>query len=79
LNKHQEQLKNSIKVSTNKIDKMVQKSLELGAFGAKINGSGFGGTMFALFPGKENSLKQAIEEVGGRAYVIKSSNGVEAF
>ncbi|MHA1489370.1 MAG: mevalonate kinase family protein [Promethearchaeota archaeon] len=80
LNMHQKQLKENIKVSTIKIDKMISNCMESGALGGKINGSGFGGTMFALgTPGKENLLNQAIEEAGGEAFVIKTSNGVESY
>ena len=42
-----------------------------------INGSGFGGTMFALAPGKEEKVKLAIEEAGGEAFSITTSKGVE--
>ena len=79
LNSHQTQLDKNVGISTKKINKMIKKCLDVGALGAKINGSGFGGTMFALFPENENSLKYAIEEAGGKAYAIKTSNGVEIY
>ncbi|MFX1568420.1 MAG: galactokinase family protein [Promethearchaeota archaeon] len=79
LNKHHYQLKENIGVSTEKIEKMISKSLELGAFGAKINGSGFGGTMFAILPGKEDQLVDSIENMGGEAFKVELSNGVETF
>jgi mevalonate kinase len=50
-----------------------------GAYGAKINGSGFGGTMFAVFPGNEITLQEAIEDAGGQAFLIDTSKGVESF
>jgi len=79
LNLHQYQLKNNIEISTKKIDDMISRCIETGALGAKINGSGFGGTMFALAPGKENKIKTAIEKAGGDAYLINTSKGVDTF
>jgi len=79
LNKHQEQLKEKIEITTPKIDKMIDKCLEAGALGAKINGSGFGGTIFAISLGNQESIKRSIEESGGKAYIIKTSNGVENY
>ena len=57
----------------------ISKCLESGALGAKINGSGFGGTMFALAPKSKRSMKDSIEIAGGKAYMIKTSNGVEEY
>ncbi|MHA1724430.1 MAG: mevalonate kinase family protein [Promethearchaeota archaeon] len=80
LNHHHKQLKVNIKISTKKIETMITNCLNSGALGAKINGSGFGGTMFALgLPGKESLLTRAIEIAGGQAYIIKTSNGVELY
>ncbi|NVM36044.1 MAG: GHMP kinase [Candidatus Lokiarchaeota archaeon] len=79
LNEHHYQLKENIEVSTDKIEKMVSNCLELGALGAKINGSGFGGTMFAFFPNNEDLLVESIEKMGGKAFKIKTSNGVEIY
>lgn len=80
LNMHHIQLKNNIGIYTEKIELMIKKCLESGALGAKINGSGFGGTMFALsIPGNEIPLKNAIEDAEGKAYMIKTSNGVEKY
>ncbi|MFX0056938.1 MAG: mevalonate kinase [Candidatus Hodarchaeota archaeon] len=79
LNLHHFQLKENIQVSTKKIDKMIFNCLRSGAFGGKINGSGFGGTMFILFPGNEQLVKQIIEDSGGEAYIIKTSKGVKFY
>jgi len=79
LNDHHYQLKENIEVSTDKIEKIISNCLEIGALGAKINGSGFGGTMFALFPDNEDLLIESIEKVGCVAYNIKTSNGVEIY
>lgn len=80
LNKHHHQLNINVGISTNKINTMLSECMNSGAFGGKINGSGFGGTMFALTaPGKEIELKKAIENTGGKAYLIKTSKGVETY
>ena len=79
LNQHQEQLKDNIEISTNKINKIIDACIEAGAYGCKINGSGFGGTMFALFPNNERILKKIISTVGGKAYIIRTSCGVETY
>ncbi len=79
LNQHQEQLRDNIGVSTSKINKIIEECLETGAYGSKINGSGFGGTMFALFPNSEQILKKTIQKAGGKAYNIKTSYGVETY
>ncbi|MFX0041473.1 MAG: mevalonate kinase [Candidatus Hodarchaeota archaeon] len=79
LNLQHQQLKNNIKISTKKIDKMISNCLEKGALGAKINGSGFGGTMFSLFPKNQELLIKAIENAGGEAFTITTSSGVETY
>ena len=79
LNQHQEQLRDNIGVSTSKINNIIEECIETGAYGSKINGSGFGGTMFALFPNNEQILKKTIQKAGGKAYNIKTSYGVETY
>ena len=79
LNLHQQQLNENIQISTAKINKMIQNCLESGAFGGKINGSGFGGTMFALLPNNEQLIKNIIEEAGGDGYLIEMSSGVDKY
>ncbi len=79
LNEHNKQLMDNIGISTMKINKIVSNCLNNGALGAKINGSGFGGTMFAFLPGNESNLINAIEESGGKAFLIKTSRGVESY
>jgi galactokinase len=79
INLHHQNLRDYIQVSTNKINDMISASLKAGARGAKINGSGFGGTMIALTLDKKETLKSAIEKVGGKAEILKTSNGVEIY
>lgn len=79
INKHQEQLRTKIEISTEKIDQMIASCREAGALGAKINGSGFGGTMFAFGIKKQKKLMKVIKKSGGVPYNISTSSGVEKF
>ncbi len=53
-------------VSCSKLDSMVEAALYVGALGAKVTGTGQGGVMVALTPGKElqNAVAQALETKG---------------
>lgn len=75
LNQHQESLRDAKKVSTPKIDRMISASLAAGALGAKINGSGGGGCMFAYSPYSPEKVAKAIENEGGKAYIINIDDG----
>ena len=74
---HHEQLSRNIQVSTEKIDRMVEASMAAGALGAKINGSGGGGCMFALAPGREEAVAEAMREAGGEAHIVQSHPGLQ--
>jgi len=75
INEHQEVLRDVLRISTPKIDRMIESSLEAGAYGAKINGSGGGGCMFAYAPENPGKVKEAIEKAGGEAFIIKVDEG----
>ena len=79
LNQHHQNLRDYIGVSTPTIDEMILKSIQNGALGCKINGSGFGGTMFALSPGNEQIIFELLTSMGFEAHILKTSNGVERF
>ena len=79
LNQHHQNLRDYIGISTPTIDKMIIHSIQNGALGCKINGSGFGGTMFALSPGNEQNIVESLASMGLDAYVLKTSNGVERY
>ena len=76
LNEHQEVLAKLLKISTPKIDAMLEAAGKAGALGGKINGSGGGGCMFVYAPQNPHKVKQAIEDVSGKAYIISSDSGV---
>jgi galactokinase len=77
MNRHQELLRNNLRVSTAKIDAMVDKALKAGALAAKINGSGEGGCMFAFCPGKQLEVAEAIKRAGGVPYIINIGKGLK--
>lgn len=77
LTEHHNILNNNLNISTPKIERMINASLEAGAFGAKINGSGGGGCMFAYAPEDPEKVAEAIEREGGKAYIVEPGNGVQ--
>ena len=75
LNEHHAVLRDVLKISTPKIEAMLDASLDAGALGGKINGSGGGGCMFAYAPKNAEIVAEAIEKVGGKSFIISSDNG----
>ncbi len=75
LTEHQNVLRDILGISTAKIDKMIEAAIKAGAYGAKINGSGGGGCMFAYAPENPGRIKSAIESVGGEAFIVHSDSG----
>jgi len=78
LTEHQTVLRDVLRISTPKIDRMLRAAEEAGALGGKINGSGRGGCMFAYAPEGAEEVARAIEREGGTAYVVKVDGGVRA-
>jgi galactokinase len=54
---------------------MIQAGLDAGALGGKINGSGGGGCMFVYAPENPEKVAKAIEQQGGKAYIITVDEG----
>ena len=75
LNRQQEILREDLGISTPKIDRMLDAALGAGALGGKINGSGGGGCMFAYAPGRAEETAAAVENAGGKAYIIRVDEG----
>jgi galactokinase len=75
LNEHQTILRDVLKISTPKIDGMLDAAMKAGAFGGKINGSGGGGCMFAYAPEHPERIAAAIRDAGGKAYIISPDTG----
>ncbi len=74
---HHVELRDGLGVSTPKIDRMLERAMEAGAYGGKINGSGGGGTMFAYAPNAQEPVAEAIKSADGKAFIIKMSDGVK--
>jgi galactokinase len=78
LTEHQSILRDALKISTPKIDRMLDAALNAGALGGKINGSGGGGCMFVYAPENVEHVAEAIERAGGKAYVVSVDEGTRA-
>jgi len=55
---------------------MISASLDAGAAGAKINGSGGGGCMFAYAPGDPHKVLDAVKKFTDEAWIIYPDEGV---
>lgn len=75
LSAHQDNLRDAKRVSTPKINRMINAAISAGALGGKINGSGGGGCMFAYAPTNTEDVVEAIEKEGGKAYIIEVAEG----
>jgi galactokinase len=74
MNEHHSILSGICRISTEKIDTMVKAALDAGAYGAKINGSGGGGCMFAYAPENTEKVFNAIKKIS-EAYIVNISEG----
>jgi len=75
LSAHQAVLRDVLRISTPKIDRMIDAAMNAGALGGKINGSGGGGCMFAYAPDRPEQVAEAITAAGGRAFVVRPDRG----
>ncbi len=78
MNEHQNILRNILRISTPKIDRMIDAACTAGAFGGKINGSGGGGCMFVYAPEHAEEAAEAIVKEGGKAYIVTSDSGTRS-
>jgi galactokinase len=69
-------LRDYIRISTPKIEQMMDAALNAGALGAKTNGSGGGGCMFAYAPEKAENVAEALEKTEAKAYIVRVDTGV---
>ncbi len=63
-------------ISTQKIEQMIEAALKAGALGAKTNGSGGGGCIFAYAHEKAEKVAEALEKVGAKVYIVRVDEGV---
>lgn len=75
LSDHHAVLRDVLKISTPKIERMLDAAQNAGAYGGKINGSGGGGCMFVYAPERPEDVAEAIEREGGRAFIVCSEPG----
>ncbi len=77
LNKHQDILRDYLKISTTKIDRMINAALDAGALGCKINGSGGGGCMFAYAPDNPEKVLNAVKVIAPESYIVYVDEGTK--
>jgi len=79
MNGHHAVLRDLLKITVPKIDNMIHAALNAGAYGAKIVGSGGGGSIVVVVkPGNENKVIEAIMEAGAKeAYSVAVHSGVK--
>jgi len=75
MNQHHERLRDYLQITVPKINLMVNRALEVGALGAKINGSGGGGTIAILAPGRQEEVCAALDEIGAVSYPVSCDPG----
>lgn len=75
LNRHQDILRDYLKISTDKIDRMIDAALDAGALGCKINGSGGGGCMFAYAPDNPEKVLNAVKVIAPESYIVFVDEG----
>lgn len=76
LTSQHEVLRDYLCISTPKIEQMIETALKAGALGAKTNGSGGGGCIFAYACDKAESIAEALEKTGAKVYIVHIDNGV---
>ena len=74
---HHTILRDMLNISVPKIEQMIETAMAAGAAGAKINGSGGGGTIVILAPGKQEAVTDALLAQGVDAFPVNVSRGGE--
>ncbi len=75
MNRHHNILRDKLKITTPKIDRMIDTALAAGASGAKINGSGGGGSIVVLAGQYQDAVTDALNGMGAAAYPVSVSAG----
>ena len=71
-------LREDLLVSLPKLDRMIETAMKAGALGAKINGSGEGGCIFAYAPGSSEKIAEALRGMDVRAEIVHVDHGVRS-
>lgn len=77
LSRQHEVLRDLLHISTPKIEKMIETSLKAGALGAKTNGSGGGGCIFAYTPENAQKVADALDKTGAKTFIVHVDEGVK--
>ncbi|SFW65428.1 galactokinase [Sinomicrobium oceani] len=76
MNEHHAILRDLLHITVPRIDDMVNAALEAGAFGAKIVGSGGGGSIVVIAPEKQQNVIEALRLAGAQdAYRVSVDRG----
>ncbi len=75
LTSQHEVLRDYLQVSVPKLDKMIETALKEGALGAKINGSGEGGCMFAYTPHGADRVAESLKKLDTKVTIIRIDEG----
>ena len=75
LTSQHEVLRDYIRVSAPKLEKMIETALSEGALGAKINGSGEGGCIFAYTPQGAERVAESLKKLDTKAIIIRVDDG----
>lgn len=76
MTQHHNVLRDKLGVTVPKIDKMIRTVLQVGAFGAKIVGSGGGGCIVALCPKeRKEAVIEALKNSESKAYKVSVDEG----
>jgi galactokinase len=77
LNQQQKVIRDYLQISSPKINQMIKTSLDEGALGAKINGSGEGGCIFAYAPDRAKKIAKKLEKLGAKVYIVDVDQGIK--
>ncbi len=76
MNEHHNILRDLLHITVPRIDAMVEAALQAGAYGAKIVGSGGGGSIVIIAPEKQQDVIRALKNAGARdAYEVSVDQG----
>ena len=75
LTSQHEVLRDYLQVSAPKLDKLIETALKEGALGAKINGSGEGGCMFAYTPHGADRVAESLKKLDTKVTIIRIDEG----
>jgi len=76
INNFHRELVKGFKNSTEMTEKLISESINAGALGGKIIGSGFGGCVLIFCPGKQKEIAEVVKKCGGKPYIVSIDEGL---